>query len=1431
MLGKSRINDKDLKTRSKAHQIGCAELAEKKNALFEVAKRVGRLRKKRREAKKHVARKKAEYVAVQKQVVPREWLRREADEDGRRRWKRPKTTEAGKRELEAAKAALQREEERLKTIARDLENMTAAYDAAKKELVELVDRARAHLKKQREDILGRPSFRDELEGLVAARDRQFRSLEHVLAQGEARYPLTPDRQQEGAAHVQALQAQIGDPANVADIALEDVDPNPRVGRVRERALEDLVLLDKKIERAMWVVRELDARRAAYRELKDAVQHAKGFWTYVERMENWHGRFLRLAESVTTVTRQWKGLTGDRARKQKSLTGSRDIALELGVGASVGVGDAVKLGELGLSIVVSGTLSHDDDRRLRAALSFKLVPNLKVEVSAAGAKLFELSAKLGFTVAHQAYAFVDAKHFAYYLAFRVANLVHFASKFSQYEHGHRAQLHQHIDLYSEDCKALLAEMMSEEAIEEMRTYLSEKPIVKAHRKRTGAPDVDLGFKSTFAGELTGSGSWQRTTFQRQRLLLDENAAEAQAAEKPQGDFWKYESRDPAASLYQSMGFLLDHHGAAPRRPEVATLRRAAKAEWLDRYHEREKRQRERKQQLQTHDANAQQIKQLRTDNARDRARREELEQRVKHLKRAKHSPDAEQSRKEAEQDIRAIDDRIARREKEIARLEKENEAMNLHRLPDVPGDAHWTLRDGETLDAFQQAIDRGAPGDTRHLAALAYRYRVIVKVHAAGRPGTRTIGSPPEDILKVERAVRTLHVLQEGEAPRARYHALLPSQGGAAPGPDARVHLRRTAYQSAAYDAALQTSRAQQQAQHPAAHRLLTEVRRGTTRSVSSGMSVASWASVGVTAGYTYLSANANLDNDGHYLNVQVDGGLFARTLDHDFATASKEARKEELEAKETLSAKEREELDDLKDDLAGPYDDTAAEAAHEEFEAWGKNETNKLKEEAGKLAKTLFGELSEHVAQGLLDAGANGLGKLGLSLNRAQRHVTFNFIWSEGGFRLQYVRWVYKQSSKLSASGTVPTGDGVDLKLSAELAWSKAVALQERLGVNTLTYVMTVFNGLKRRPDGDAQWRTFLQQNRAQLRTLFRNVAVQKDGKGGVRAEARAMEQQANENKDLWENSKWAALESEWLTDTAHPVKFVEACEAQRDRLKPDRTSRGHACFLQAPDTKSLEDKLTTLLWRASQVAEHENQIALPWRKKTVYLVPPKGRIRFEVAFNDAHQAFVAARMPQVGGRPETVKQLLQASEEDKAYFDTTLVDVLRNPALAKAKSMLPFYQNGFEIELVIRLPDGRALTLQARQPDGEEALKKVVFRMARKAKQATTRAQSRLPGREAKRREAARKEQAFYTLLKLHPALAKTRARGEGRGWKLGDKELTGKAWEQHARKTWDDFLRNAPSNWFEQVLDAIRGPFWGLPPATPPKAASARSYSGGIR
>ncbi|MRI31995.1 hypothetical protein EOPP23_03150 [Endozoicomonas sp. OPT23] len=101
-----------------------------------------------------------------------------------------------------------------------------------------------------------------------------------------------------------------------------------------------------------------------------------------------------------------------------------------------------------------------------------------------------------------------------------------------------------------------------------------------------------------------------------------------------------------------------------------------------------------------------------------------------------------------------------------------------------------------------------------------------------------------------------------------------------------------------------------------------------------------------------------------------------------------------------------------------------------------------------------------------------------------------NFIWSEGGWRVQYMR----ASGKTGIGGgtpeaTIPVAPGLGLKAKVEAAISGTDNIWERLGTNTLTYFFTRYNGWSAAGNNPEYWSEFKSHNQSRMKDLFKNMA------------------------------------------------------------------------------------------------------------------------------------------------------------------------------------------------------------------------------------------------------------------------------------------------------------------------------------------------------
>ena len=101
-----------------------------------------------------------------------------------------------------------------------------------------------------------------------------------------------------------------------------------------------------------------------------------------------------------------------------------------------------------------------------------------------------------------------------------------------------------------------------------------------------------------------------------------------------------------------------------------------------------------------------------------------------------------------------------------------------------------------------------------------------------------------------------------------------------------------------------------------------------------------------------------------------------------------------------------------------------------------------------------------------------------------------NFIWSEGGWRAQYMR----ASGQMGIGGgtpeaTVPVAPALGLKGKVEAAVRGSNNVWERVGTDTLTYFFTRYNGWAVGGNHPAHWNEFKSHNPEQIKELFNNMA------------------------------------------------------------------------------------------------------------------------------------------------------------------------------------------------------------------------------------------------------------------------------------------------------------------------------------------------------
>ena len=212
---------------------------------------------------------------------------------------------------------------------------------------------------------------------------------------------------------------------------------------------------------------------------------------------------------------------------------------------------------------------------------------------------------------------------------------------------------------------------------------------------------------------------------------------------------------------------------------------------------------------------------------------------------------------------------------------------------------------------------------------------------------------------------------------------------------------------------------------------------------------------------TVIEGHANPDNDGVYrnYNVSMTGGLAAK-----LAQKSPEAATEVM-------------------DTVGQCIEQQAAAAPD---ADAPSLLEQIKSVLGSLSVTK--EFADALPSFSLDVGVSG------SVGREWNLVDVE----DNGYQLQYTRAVGGLSAKAAAS--IPTSvPGLNVELGGSYGHTKAQG--ERLGTHTITYLMTVYNGLSARdtfyeeaqskdPAAKQQWARYARAHRAEILEICRNFAA-----------------------------------------------------------------------------------------------------------------------------------------------------------------------------------------------------------------------------------------------------------------------------------------------------------------------------------------------------
>jgi hypothetical protein len=535
-----------LLVRSRAHQLGLADLLAVKEEFLQAAADYYQHRTAKRAFKKGL--RKATLDKVRKDL-----LRREKQLE--KKTTKTKADASRLEELKKLKAKLA-EHEKQKLLDQ------AAYDRARKKFVDLVDARIEYLEGQLK--FARPAIDRPLAELDRLRERQRKLIRAANEEfcerwiADPKWATPPDPALVNAAAYAHRNLLLG-PGTLTDAALARV-PHPyeqtdsqQSDYDRLKPIQRLEVLDRQRELLCYQVDVIRGELRQLRQMRRLVAHSAAMWEFVEDIAKWVPRLQLLAESVTEFRRPVEVLAGAAPgplSQRNRSTGSRDFTLELGVG--YGIEKDIATVDFGLSVVLSGSLGLQDDRRLKANLSLQLVPSFTAALDTP-VLAFEFAATMGFTISSQTYAFVDERHFAYYMAFRIANLLIFRDRFTKYG---RSALHQHVGLYSPELKALLKKMIGDGGVQEMETYLTNSPVIKATLLQNWKPD--LGFSASASlglhdsalgsaatsvdvgGGVSASASLSHETlFERSQLVLPANGEQPYLlASRRKGKSWSY-----------------------------------------------------------------------------------------------------------------------------------------------------------------------------------------------------------------------------------------------------------------------------------------------------------------------------------------------------------------------------------------------------------------------------------------------------------------------------------------------------------------------------------------------------------------------------------------------------------------------------------------------------------------------------------------------------------------------------------------------------------------------------------------------------------------------------------------------------------------------------------------------------------------------------
>ena len=1093
-----------------------------------------------------------------------------------------------------AEAKLKEDKERIEQLRNKRIEDEELVKERRKLLVDTIDKRIKHLKdqikfQQKKSKAIRTDIRDKLDAL----NHPFGAIScynHELIRKS--YPLinlSPDARRQ---RIDEAERELGVPETVDFSSLkhpvEELQPakpgskkkkwvSSEESQYKRKPLEYLAFLEAKKEKVEWIISDHEAEIELLENVKEVAKNAKALWRPVASKAVYH-TLLGLARYSTTEVRMPFTLSKSVVQsplKWRRITGKIEFNLE--IGASVGVGSgAVASAKVGLNIALSGSLAVEDDQRVRVRLSLKLIPNLEVNFYPGGLSVAKATAKFGFTITSQAMAFVDEKHFAHYIMFRIANIRNFQDNLMKY--GARGMDYEH-DPYSDTIRRItnndLGGASAAKFYEQQRIYLTKTPVVKAHMPLSGKikPTVDLGVTSSPVG-LDGGISAQfktSTYFEKEILALPDTSSARALQEKPFTGlkYWEYQADPDGDCAYHSLSFLFKYEGLSDSYRPVQELRNLA-AQWIENLYERNQ---------------------------------------------------------QGESPVWLIDQPL---------------------YQDLADYLDW-IRSGRTDDTGQHR----QWADSTVVAALAECFLCTIHIHQTGQHEVIVLSpNPRPDNPVIHLAFRGNNhynplIVKDTENPPVAADELPPTVQHAGDRPVSfnekgvplaqlneathRLDKRKPATASEV----LARKRELQQKYTP---RIITLGRMGNSASQGGKVNFESWVNVGLEITRSVINGHINPDNDGIYLNVKTKGSLLQRT----FAAPA-----DPPEPPETGDPMTRA-------DLGG--------------QTWAQS---KPPDNLG------------------LDKLAKALGPVELKTDFMSRYVEWNYVLEDKGLRKQYRRYAYTSGFSIGVSADVDVYPGVVAGLSFSFGVSKAVTMSESIGTNTLSYLLTVFNGLKLRPNGKKQWDAFCRKHAKSLRVLYRRIghAKQKDNGNNDKKlpnaykVARDYETLVRDNKHVWEKfegSDWCCKKA----DESDQSFFIQSCLANVSALSASRRQRIkgklRAKYNPVPGCiDDINDRFTTLFWRVSKVHTLYDERMNPFKRKLRYLIPAKGKISFKTRLGGGGIQLTEA--PIIIGPKNK-------SEETWVRYKSA-ADIWLNPTLRRAEDALAFYRAGFQIDLAIKLP------------------------------------------------------------------------------------------------------------------------------------------------